>query len=187
MYCLISMYILYGCMYNLTLFYMYMYVLCCAQSLSRVRLCGPMDCGPPGSSVHGILQARILENCHALLQVTFPTQGWNPGLPYCRQILYHLCHQGSPCVYIYMCVCVCVCVCIYIYIMTEMKGSTIQQNVKKVVSFLVVALQVIKIIFFLVCVPENKLLSKYIHECVCVHIYIYIYIYTYIYAYTVDS
>ena len=24
-------------------------------------LCGPMDCSPPGSSVHGILQARILE------------------------------------------------------------------------------------------------------------------------------
>ena len=26
-----------------------------------VRLCDPMDCGPPGSSVHGILQARIQE------------------------------------------------------------------------------------------------------------------------------
>ena len=24
-------------------------------------LCGPVDCSPPGSSVHGILQARILE------------------------------------------------------------------------------------------------------------------------------
>ena len=24
-------------------------------------LCNPMDCSPPGSSVHGILQARILE------------------------------------------------------------------------------------------------------------------------------
>ena len=23
--------------------------------------CNPMDCSPPGSSVHGILQARILE------------------------------------------------------------------------------------------------------------------------------
>ena len=31
------------------------------KSLSRVRLCDPMDCSPPGSSVHGILQARILE------------------------------------------------------------------------------------------------------------------------------
>ena len=24
-------------------------------------LCDPMDCGPPGSSVHGIFQARVLE------------------------------------------------------------------------------------------------------------------------------
>ena len=31
------------------------------KSLSRVRLCDPMDCSLPGSSVHGIFQARILE------------------------------------------------------------------------------------------------------------------------------
>ena len=31
------------------------------KSLSRVRLCDPMDCSLPGSSVHGVLQARILE------------------------------------------------------------------------------------------------------------------------------
>ena len=30
-------------------------------SPSRVRLCKAMDCSPPGSSVHGIPQARILE------------------------------------------------------------------------------------------------------------------------------
>ena len=29
--------------------------------LSCVRLCNPVDCSPPGSSIHGILQARILE------------------------------------------------------------------------------------------------------------------------------
>ena len=28
---------------------------------SCLTLCDPIDCGPPGSSVHGILQARILE------------------------------------------------------------------------------------------------------------------------------
>ena len=28
---------------------------------SCLTLCDPMDCSPPGSSVHGILQARILE------------------------------------------------------------------------------------------------------------------------------
>ena len=34
----------------------------CAQLLQLCpTLCDPMDCSPPGSSVHGILQARILE------------------------------------------------------------------------------------------------------------------------------
>ena len=32
-----------------------------SQSLGRVRLCDPMDCGPLGSSAHGILQARTLQ------------------------------------------------------------------------------------------------------------------------------
>ena len=31
-----------------------------------------------------------------LLQGIFPTQGSNPGLPRCRQILYQLNHEGSP-------------------------------------------------------------------------------------------
>ena len=31
------------------------------RSLSRVLLCDPMDCSPPGSSIHGIFQARVLE------------------------------------------------------------------------------------------------------------------------------
>ena len=33
---------------------------------------------------------------HSLLQGIFPNQGSNPGLSYCRQILYQLSHQGSP-------------------------------------------------------------------------------------------
>ena len=40
-------------------------VLCCAVlclvAQSCPTLCDPMDCSPPGSSVRGILQARILE------------------------------------------------------------------------------------------------------------------------------
>ena len=31
----------------------------------------------------------------SLLQ-RIPTQGWNPGLPHCKQILYQLSHKGSP-------------------------------------------------------------------------------------------
>ena len=54
-----------------------------------VTLCNPMDCSPPGSSVHGILQARLTGVCcHFLLQGIFLTQGLNLGLPQCRQILY---------------------------------------------------------------------------------------------------
>ena len=33
---------------------------------------------------------------HTLLQGIFPTQGLNPSLLHCRQILYYLRHQGSP-------------------------------------------------------------------------------------------
>ena len=57
----------------------------------------PMSCSPPGSSVHGDSPGKNTGvGCHALLQGIFPTQGSNPGLPHCMQILYHLCHQGNP-------------------------------------------------------------------------------------------
>ena len=41
---------------------------------SCLTLCDPMDFSLPGSSVHGILQARILEGVAFLLQGIFPTQ-----------------------------------------------------------------------------------------------------------------
>ena len=59
-------------------------------------LCNPRDCSPPGSSVYEISQVKILGvGCHSVLQGIFLTQGLNPGLLHCRQILYHLSHQGS--------------------------------------------------------------------------------------------
>ena len=84
---------------------------CYASSFQKVKvlvslpcpaLCDPMDCIPPSSSVHGILQARIPE------WVAIPysrgssrLRGSYPSLLCCRQILYHLRHpyeatQGSP-------------------------------------------------------------------------------------------
>ena len=64
---------------------------------SRLTLCKPMGCSLPGSSVHGILKARILEwGSHFLLQGIFLTQESNLGLLHDRRILYHLSHQGSP-------------------------------------------------------------------------------------------
>ena len=34
---------------------------CCLVAKSRLTLCDPMDCSPPGSSVYGISQASTLE------------------------------------------------------------------------------------------------------------------------------
>ena len=56
-----------------------------------------MDCSLPNSSVHVDSPGKnTLEGCHALVQEIFPTQRSNPGLPHCRQILYHLNYHGSP-------------------------------------------------------------------------------------------
>ena len=56
---------------------------------SCLTLCDPMDCpwDSPGQDTGG-------GSC-SLLQGIFPTQGSNPGLPHCRQILYCLSYQGS--------------------------------------------------------------------------------------------
>ena len=59
-----------------------------------------LDYCPPGSSVHGIFQARILEwVVILLLHGMFTNQGSNLHLLcllHCRRILYLLSHQGSP-------------------------------------------------------------------------------------------
>ena len=56
-----------------------------------------MDCNLSGSTVHGDSPGKSIGvGFHALLQEIFPIQGPSPGLPHCRQILYHLNHQGSP-------------------------------------------------------------------------------------------
>ena len=69
----------------------------CLVSQSCPTLCDPLDCSPPGSSVHGDSPTKSTGvGCHALLQGTVPTQGLNPGSPHCRWVLYHLSHQGSP-------------------------------------------------------------------------------------------
>ena len=51
-----------------------------------------MDCSLPGSSVHGILQARTVE----WVAVSFPRGSSWPRDLHCRWILYWLSHQGSP-------------------------------------------------------------------------------------------
>ena len=64
---------------------------------SCLTLCDPMDCSPPGSSVHGIPQARILE------WVAIPSSrgcswpgDWTWVSCIGRWVLYHQCQLGNP-------------------------------------------------------------------------------------------
>ena len=69
----------------------------CLVTQSCLTLCDPKDCSPLSSSVNGNSPDKNTEvGCRTLLQGKFPIQGSNPCLPHCRQILYHLSHQGSP-------------------------------------------------------------------------------------------
>ena len=63
----------------------------------------PRDRGAWWAAVSGVAQSwtrlkRLSSSSSSLslLQGIFPTQGSNPGLPHCRQILYQLSHKGSP-------------------------------------------------------------------------------------------
>ena len=56
-----------------------------------------MDCSLPGSTVHGILQARILEWVAILFCRDLPDP--NLDLLHCTEILYHRSHQESPIIY----------------------------------------------------------------------------------------
>ena len=57
---------------------------------SCLTLCDPMDF--PWNSLGQNTGVGSL----SVLQGIFPTQESNPGLPYCKWILYQLSHQGSP-------------------------------------------------------------------------------------------
>ena len=76
---------------------------------SCTTLCNPTDCSPPGSSVHGILQTRILE----WVAISFSKGSSQPT----DQILISCIVGGffTNWVITYTCVCVCVCVCIIFF------------------------------------------------------------------------
>ena len=71
---------------------------------SCLTLCHPMDCSLPGSSVHGILQARVLVGVampfyressppRDRTHVSYISCGGGGGR---GVVLYHWCHMGSP-------------------------------------------------------------------------------------------
>ena len=69
---------------------------CCLIAQSCLTLCHPMDCGPPGSSVHGISQSRILE----WVSISFSRGSFYLGIKFGSPALQAdslpLSHQGSP-------------------------------------------------------------------------------------------
>ena len=86
---------------NLILFLFYiMFTACANLPQSYLTLCDPMDCSPPGSSVHGILQARILEwvSMPSSRGSSWPRDRTCICLPllHCRHILYPVSYLGSP-------------------------------------------------------------------------------------------
>ena len=66
----------------------------CAQSC--LAFSNTMNCSPPGSSVHRISQARVLEwVAISFSRGIFPTQGWNRGLLHWQVDSLPLSHLGS--------------------------------------------------------------------------------------------
>ena len=71
-------------------------VVCVLVAQSCLTLCDSMDCSPPGSSCLWDFPGKDTGvGCHFLVQESFLTQGQNPGLLHCRQILYRLSYEGS--------------------------------------------------------------------------------------------
>ena len=71
---------------------------CVLSRFSHVQLCGALDCSPPVSTVHGILQTEIEEWVAVSSLRVFPIQGSKPYLQcflHCREDSLALSHQGS--------------------------------------------------------------------------------------------
>ena len=69
----------------------------CAKALeSCLTFFNPMDYSPPDSSIHGFSRQEYWSGLPCPPPGFFPTQGSNPGLFHCRQILYHWATREVP-------------------------------------------------------------------------------------------
>ena len=70
---------------------------CCLVTQPCLTLFDPVDCSPPGSSVHGDSPGKNTGvSCHFLLQGIFLTQRLNPHLLHWQAESLPMCHQVSP-------------------------------------------------------------------------------------------
>ena len=106
--------------------------MCVWVTQSCLTLCDPMDCSSPGSSVHGILQARILE----LVAISFSRgSSWSRNQTQVSCIagrFFTIWAKGKSWIHTYIHICMCIilykinhdkhtilCIYIYIYIHTH--------------------------------------------------------------------
>ena len=68
---------------------------------SYPTLSDPMNCSPPGSSVHGIFQARVLEWGAIAFSTKFPDQGSNPDSMHWRHRVLTTGPPGKYCTWIF--------------------------------------------------------------------------------------
>ena len=89
----------------------------CLREVTQLWLCNAMDCSPPGSSVRGILQARILE----WVAISFSRGSSRPRdqthVSWSAGRRFTIWATREVHIYVY----VCVCVCVYVYILNEHK------------------------------------------------------------------
>ena len=67
-----------------------MCVMCVLVAQLCLTLCNPMDCAHQPPLSMGFSRQEYWRGLHFLLQGIFPSQGLNPVLLHCKQILYHL-------------------------------------------------------------------------------------------------
>ena len=106
---------------------------CCLVARLCPTLFDSMDCSPSGSSVHGILQARMLE----WVAISFSRGSFQPKIELASPALWvdslPLSQQGSPIdIDRYICVCVCVCVCDFRKIKSRRRDCNLSKILKKV-------------------------------------------------------
>ena len=81
--------------FSLSLYTILILNLCVLTTQSCPTLCDRLDYSPPRASVHGILQARILEWVALSFSRDLPNPGIEPKSPTLKAVHYYLSHQGN--------------------------------------------------------------------------------------------
>jgi len=141
--------------------------ICESESVSSIQLfVTPWTIASSGSSVQGILQARVLE------WVTIPFFTGSSSSPRDQTQISHI---AGTYIYIYMCVCICVCVyiCVCIYVCTIYMCVCIYVYVCVSVCNIYVCVYMCVCIYMYMCMY----MCVCVYICMCVYVYVCVCIY----------